>query len=429
MNYLIIGGSAAGVYCAESIRSVDKKGKITLISDESLLLYSRCLLTYLLAGDISIEKAKFKDIDFYKNHDIEVISGVTALALDIKNKAVKLSNKKEIGFDKLLIATGARPATLKIPGVDKKGVFTIRKIDDVEGIEKELDRVKTVCVLGGGLIGLRDAYALNKRKKDVKVIVKSPQILSQMLDKDGADIIQKRLEENGIQILTLKDAKEIIGKEKAEAVVLDDGGKIDCQLVIIGKGVVPNKEIAEKAGIKVDWGIVVNEYLETSGKDIYAAGDVAQAYDIVEGKSNINALWPVAAQQGKMAGLNMAGEKVKYDGSLGMNSLDFYELVTISIGITKPELQGGTEQLVRRGVNCYKKLILKNDVLCGAVLVGSVENAGIYNSLIKKKINIAEFKHLLLEDKFNYASILPLVKKNIDVFKEQEYKDTTLTYL
>ena len=427
MNYVIIGGSAAGVTAAETIRKNNKKSSITLISDEAFGLYSRCLLTYFIAGSIDESKLCFKDKDFYKDNNMKTYLGKKAVSIDAKKKSVSLENGTKVSYDKLLLATGATPKSVDIPGVEKIGVFTIRKINDAHAIMELLGKVKKIAVLGGGLIGLRDAYALRQREKEVVVVVKSPQVLSQMVDTDAARIIASLLEKNGIEIMTDVTAKEILGKEHVKGILLDNGRKLECQLVIIGKGVKPNTELAGKCGIKVENGIVVDKFLQTSDKNIFAAGDVAETYDIARDTKRINALWPCAVEQGEIAGLNMLGKGVIYDGSLSMNSIDFFGLGCISMGITKPK-EKEYEIISRTGESLYKKFVLKENRIIGMVLVGDIRPAGIISALIKNKIDVSGIKHILLNDNFDYAKIMPLVKEFGDKFKAEEYKDTVISY-
>ena len=429
MKYAIIGGSAAGISCAEILRKHDKAAEITLISDERFSLYSRCLLTYLIAGSIEENNLYFKDKSFYEDDNIKIFLGKRAVSIDAKKKTITLEDKTEVAYDKLLLATGAMPKRIDIPGADKKGVFTVRKIDDARQIMEMMDNVKEIAVLGGGLIGLRDAYALRKRGKRVTVIVKSPQILSQMVDADAARIIAVVLEKNGIKIMTGVAAKEILGGTTVEGILLDNGEKLNSQMVIIGKGVKANTELASSCGLKVEEGIMVDEFLRTSDKDIFAAGDCAQAFDIARGEKRINALWPCAVEQGQIAAMNMLGEKVIYDGSLSMNSVDFFGLACISMGVTKPKKEEDYE-IISKEVEgkYYKKFILKENRIVGMVLVGDIKAAGIVGPLIKNKVDISSIKHLLLEDSFNYAKVMPLVAKYQDCFKQEEYRDTIITY-
>ncbi|MBN2097417.1 MAG: NAD(P)/FAD-dependent oxidoreductase [Candidatus Omnitrophica bacterium] len=427
MNDLIIGGSAAGVSAAEILRKFDQKSKITLISDERFALYSRCLLTYLIAGSIGEEKLYFKDQDFYQKNNIQTYLGKRAQAIDSKAQKVVLQDDTKISYDRLLLATGAQAKLIDVGGVEKQGVFTVRKIDDARAIIAALDQVKEIVVLGGGLIGLRDAYALALRKKKVTVLVKSAQVLSQMVDLQAAGIIAQRLAENGIKIMTGVAAKEILGQGSVEGVLLDSGERISAQMVIIGKGVVPNSDLASFCGLEVKAGIVTDEFLRSSSENIFAAGDVAETVDIARGDTRINALWPCAVEQGQIAALNMLGRKVAYAGSLSMNSVDFFGLGCISIGITKPK-EKDYEILTKRQDERYKKFVLKNNRIVGLVLVGDIQAAGIVNPLIRNKVDISSIKDLLLEDNFNYAKILPLVVKYQDCFRKPEYQDTIISF-
>jgi len=428
MQYCIIGGSAAGISACEIIRDLDKKGDITLIADEDFPLYSRCLLSYLLAGSLGEEKLKFKDDDFFKEYKINAMLGVRAEKIDTKKKELELSNKKKIAFDKLLIATGARPKKIGISGENKKGVFALRTIEDARGILARSNKgVKRVAILGGGLIGMRDAYALGHKGFAVKVIVKSKQILSQMMEKEGADTIEAHVKGHGVEVIKGVAATEILGKDSVEGIKLDNEKKLDCELVIIGKGVLANTELAKEAGIKTNWGILVDDYLSTSQKNIWAAGDVCEAKDLITGEHTVNALWPCAVEQGRVAGFNMAGKKVKYEGSQSMNSLDLFGLPTISIGVTKPKGEG-YEILTSKTGDCYKRLVLKDNIPYGVTLIGKVENAGVYGILIRNKVNVKDYKDIFLKDDFNYAKILPLIKKEADKFCKDEYKDIILTY-
>ncbi|MBI4335321.1 MAG: NAD(P)/FAD-dependent oxidoreductase [Candidatus Omnitrophica bacterium] len=429
MHYVIIGGSAAGVSCVEGIRKTDKKSGITLIGDETLPLYSRCLLSYLLAGTISEGSLFFKKKDFFKAHKVEALLGARAQGLDLKNRSVQTSDKKKIEFDRLLLATGSMSRTLDIPGVEKHGVFALRNIKDAKGIESSLKKTRTAVILGGGLIGLRAAYALNARGIIVKIVVKSRQILSQVLDQTAAEIIQRRIEEKGIAIIKGSEAKEIFGKTGVEGVTLDDGSDLGCELVIIGKGVEPNKGLAHEAGIGTDQGILADDNLMTSSKDIFAAGDVAQTGDITSGESVLNAIWPVAVEQGKIAGMNMAGAKRKYDGSMAMNSIEFFGLPTISMGITRPKTADYEQLTAVNGARpVYKKVVLKDGVIRGFISVGKIENSGVYNALIKHRVDVTAIKDGLLREDFDYAKAMPLIKENKDRFSEEEFRDSIITY-
>ncbi|OGW71458.1 MAG: hypothetical protein A2047_05405 [Omnitrophica bacterium GWA2_41_15] len=428
MQYVIIGSSAAGISAIEAIRTKDKTSKIIVISDEKNPLYSRCLISYLLAGTIDEKKIWYRPGSFFKDNKVEALLGIRAEKINAVKKEITLSNKEKLKFDKLLIATGASPKLEDIPGIDKKGVFPLRTIEHTIEIQSMLDKVKSVAVLGGGLIGLRAAYALKNRGKDVSVFVKSGSILSQIIDKDAAGLMQKRIEEKGIKIFTGVAAKEIIGAKSVNGVTFEDGSKHDCELVIIGKGVSPNIEIAKDSGIKTNWGILANEYLRTGVEDIFTAGDVSETNDIALEEGSINAIWPAACEQGRIAGLNMTGESETYEGSLAMNSIEFFGLPVISVGITRPK-SDKYKEIVKKdaGKNIYKKIVLRDGIIVGVIFVNSIENIGIIGALIRNKADVTGIEDIMLEDYFDYGKIIPLIKKSQKGFKEPEFKETIMT--
>jgi nitrite reductase (NADH) large subunit len=422
MRYVIIGGSAAGISAVEAIRSIDRTSPIELFSNEGTPFYSRVLLSYYIAGAITKEELHFRPLEFFSENGVTAHLGQRVQAVLPDSKSIRTEDGKEHPFDKLLIATGSSPKILDIPGKDKKGVIVMRYIEHAQEIVNRLEEIKTVCVLGGGLIGLRTGYALSLRGVKVKIIVKSSHVLSQMLDRESAEMIQGVMREHGVDIRTGRDAVEIVGKGSVEGVILDNGERINCQLVVIGKGVKPNVDFISSTSIKVKEGIVADETMRTNLLDIYVAGDVAETYDISTGTIGINAIWPCAFEQGRVAGLNMAGKKAKYEGSFRMNSLDFYGFPVISMGVTRPD-GDGFQQVQRKTKNIYRKLVLKEGHLIGAILVGQVQKAGIFSTLLKKRITISEDIPLLMSHKLNFADLLPLMKKNRERFTEVEYRE------
>ncbi len=422
MKYLIIGNSAAGISGAEAIRKEDKDGEIIMVSKENYSPYSRCLLSYYLAGDINEKRLLFRPEDFYEKNKIKAVLGKKVRKIEPKKNRVFLDDGEELTYDRLLIAAGASPKLLKIKGEDKKGVFGLRTVEDVRNILKMVEGgAKVVAVLGGGLIGLKAAYGLRKRGLRVKVIIKSNRVLSQMLDEAAAAILRKRIEENGIEVMTGLAAEEVLAKDGVvKGLKLDNGEDVDCRLVIIGKGVAPNMDLVEGTELKTHWGILVDENQETNISHIYAAGDIAETVDIVSGEMTINALWPCAMEQGKIAGHNMAlpesgeqaEEKCKYDGSIGMNSVEFFDLPVISMGIARPRGEG-YEEIVRNlpERNLYRKIVLKDGLIVGAILVGRINNAGVILALIKDKVDVSGLRDEILKDNFDYSKVVHLMKE------------------
>ncbi|MDO8748741.1 MAG: FAD-dependent oxidoreductase [Candidatus Omnitrophota bacterium] len=413
---VIIGNSAAGISCAEALRKKDKEIKITILSREDYTGYNRCLISYYLAGDIKEDKLVYKPKKFYSENDIELLLNQKAGRIDSKKNQVVLEDKTRIDYDYLVLACGASPKLPEIKGIHKKGVFGFRTISDAKGMLELLPITQTACVLGGGLIGLKAAYGLKKRKIEVKVIVKSSQILSQILDKESAEMCKRRLVENGIEIVSGSQAQEIIGEGDCRAVKLDSGKVIAASIVVVGKGVKPNIELAEDSGIKFEEGVLVDDYMRTNIPNIYAAGDIAQSYDPILEKTAVNALWPNAIEQGLIVAASISGENKKYPGSVGMNSVEFFGLPVISFGITKTP--DGFEEIALKDIrqDIYRKIVLKNNVIKGAVFVKKIENIGILLKLARLKVDVSGIKDKLLRPDFNFS-----FTKDLQYDKEEVY--------
>jgi len=417
-QYIIIGNSAAGISAVEAIRKKDTESKIIVISDEEYISYCRCLISYYLAGQVKGNKLFYRTEDFYRENNVELLLNKKVIRVDPKKNRIILEDKNQLNYDVLLIATGASPKFPQIPGIKKRNVFGFRTLDDAKRIEKLLQTAEVVCILGGGLIGLKTAYALKKRNLEVKVIVKSKQVLSQILDFDSAEIVRRRLEKNGLEILLGFDVTEIFGNGDVKAVKLDSGKVIASSLVISAKGVQPNIDLVKDTEIKMDEGILANEYLQTNISNIYTAGDVCQSYDITTQSYTVNALWPIAVEQGKISGLNMIGCNLKYEGSIGMNSIEFFGLPIISLGMYKVDKKEGFEELVIKDIQreFYKKLVLKENRLVGAVLVGDIKNSGLFLRLTRERTDISPIKDRLLSENFSYANLLDLVKEEEKIY-------------
>ena len=413
-QFIIIGNSAAGISAVEAIRKKDKESKIIVISDEDYPAYCRCLISYYLAGEVKEDKLLYRPEHFYKENNIELLLNKKVSRVDPKKNRLTLEDKSQLSYDSLLIATGSSPKFPTTTGIKKGGVFGFRTIKDVREISGLLPVTKNACVMGGGLVGLKAAYGLKKRNVEVKVVVKSKQILSQMLDLQAASFVQRRLEDNGIEILTGEDVSEIIGNGDIKAVKLDSGKAFACSIVIVGKGVEPNIDLIKDTEIKINEGIIAHNMLQTNVPNIYTAGDVCESFDLTIGRLSVNALWPVAVEQGRIAGVNMAQDAITYDGSLGMNSIEFFGLSVISLGIYKINQEDSSFTELKycdEKMNLYRKLILHNNILVGAVLVGDIKNSGVYLRLIRERIDVASFKERLLKESFGYPDIIDFIKE------------------
>ena len=406
MKYLIIGNSAAAVGAVEAIRRNDKGNPITIISDEPHHVYSRPLISYLLAGHTKEDKMYYRDENFYKENNVETVFNKRVTGVDTKKKQVILEDKKKIDYDKLLIATGGTPFVPPIKGKDRKNVYTFTKWSDAEEIIKISKKVQKVVVIGAGMIGLKAIEGLNAIGIDVTVVELAPEVLSRALDKDASRIVQRKMEEAGVEVITNNEVVEITGKgNTATGVVLRDKKKIKCDLVIVAIGVIPNTGFIKESGIKINRGIVVDERMETNVKGVYAAGDVVEALNMLTNEKMPIPIWPLAYRQGSIAGDNMSGGTLVYKGGFPMNSIEFPGAPTISLGIIDPRGEGYESLIKNDSKNGnYKRIIIKNERLVGAILVGDdVDRAGILTGLIKEQKPVTAFKDKLLDRNFGFV--------------------------
>ncbi|MEN6464019.1 MAG: FAD-dependent oxidoreductase, partial [Syntrophaceae bacterium] len=258
-----------------------------------------------------------------------------------------------------------------------------------------------------GLIGLKAAESLHDRGMKITVVELADRILIAAFDSEAGGIIAKRLAGVGINLVLNNTVKEIVrSRKRVRKVVLNDGSSIPCEAVVIAIGVVPNKALAAQAGIKVNRGIVTDSSMETDVPGIFAAGDVAEADDMLAGEKRVTPIWPNAYIQGRHAGLAMAGAPRAYAGSIPMNSIEFYGIPTVSMGIANPPAEG-FEVLARLEpeANFYRKIVLREGRLAGAVLVGRIERSGILSGLIKNGTDVENIKQDLLRDDFGFSDL------------------------
>ena len=281
MRYVIAGASAAGVSAAETIRQRDRAAEVVVISDERFV-YSRPLLSYYLAGYMDEEKVLLRPRDFFERENISPVFG-RGVALDIKKCRVEMKGGASVPYDKLLLATGASPRFPRAKGIEREGVFGLRHLSDVEGMLSRLSNVRKAVVLGAGLVGLKAAAALYKRGIEVSILVESRHVLSQMLDESSARVFQELFEQHGVPVITGAKPVAVVWNNQIEGVEIATGKVFPCQMIVVGKGVDPNLELTKETPIKVEYGVLVDNHLQTSVENVYAAGDVAQAPDILRG--------------------------------------------------------------------------------------------------------------------------------------------------
>ncbi|MDR0290558.1 MAG: FAD-dependent oxidoreductase [Treponema sp.] len=375
MKYVIIGNSSAGIGAVEGIRQADKQGEITIVATEPHHTYSRPLISYLLLGKTTGEKMKYRGPEFYEEHNCKLMAGTAVTAVNAKEKQVVLEGGKAIPYDRLLVATGSSPFVPPFAGLDSvKEQCTFMSLDDAQKLDKFLDTKKRVLIIGAGLIGLKCAEGIFERASHITVLDLAPRILSSILDEGGAKIVQSHLEGKGVEFKLGASVKNF----ESGAATLESGEKIAFDILVLAVGVRPNTSLL-KGIAEIDKGIVVNSKSQTTVADIYAAGDCTQTMDISSGSSKIMALLPNAYMQGECAGVNMAGGEKTFDKAIPMNAIGFFGLHMITAGN-----YSGEEYLETKDGH-YKRLFYGNNRLNGYIMIGDVEKAGIYTSLIREQ--------------------------------------------
>ena len=403
MHYVIIGNGGAGVSALQAMREVDKTSKITIISREQYPAYSPCSLPNLIAGEIDKPTIFRFDKQFYNRLNAAFMKSSEALEIVPHKKEVKLANGKCITFDKLLIAAGARPiAPKEIKRLDLNGVHIMGTLDSTLKIIEHLNKgVKRAVVVGGGFMGVETATMLRKKGVEVSIVEMLPNILSRMLDPDMSEKVAAVLKEHGIK-LVLNDTVKGVNGEKAVTGVSLSKKTLPCDMVVIAIGVLPNINLIQGSGIKVNRGIIVDSTMQTNMKDIYAAGDIAEVREQIEGKQGSFAIWPNAIEQGRIAGLNMAGTHTKYAGAEVVNVLDIFDTPVVTMGSTSHDI-GKCNVISRFTPHTYKKILLKNNKILGLQFIGTIRNAGTFYSLMKKGEDVSSIEERLLDDNFVIA--------------------------
>jgi len=391
MKYVIIGNSAAGVGAVEGIRQIDKSGEITIITNEPYHTYSRPLISYLLLGKTTEEKMKYRGGNFYNDNKCTLLSNVSVTKIDSEAKNVVLSNDKKVDYDKLLVATGSSAFVPPFDGLDSvKDKCTFMSLDDAKKLETMLGKDKRVLIIGAGLIGLKCAEGIHEHVKHITVVDLASRILSSILDDDGAKIIQNHLESKGIEFKLNASVKKFENKKA----VFENGETAEFDVLVLAVGVRPNTALLDGIA-KIERGIIINGKSETSVKDIYAAGDCTQTNDISSGQNKIMALLPNAYMQGECAGINMTGKSdgASFDKAIPMNAIGFFGMHVITAGNYTGEVYTHNDN------GNYKRLFYSENKLNGYILIGNVEKAGIYTSLIRERTPLDKIDFKLVCEK------------------------------
>ena len=389
---VVVGNGMAGVACVDEILRHSPKFEITIFGDETHVNYNRILLSSVLAGEKSMDDIVLNGLDWYQKNGIDLRLGVRIVDIDPDRKTVIGDDGSIASFDKLLVATGSLPLIPSIDDVKKEGVFVFRNLDDTRALLERAGPGVRVVVIGGGLLGLEAARGLQVQGCDVTVVHLMEWLMERQLDPTGGNYLAARMNQMGITVLLGLSTTRILGNGHVEGVEFKGGGSVPADLVVIAAGIRPNIGLAEKAGLEVKRGIVVNDYMETSHPDIFAVGECVQHNNTCYG------LVAPLFEQAKVLAATITGHKgPKYEGSVLSAKLKIMGVDVFSAGATSEKLDGS--EVIRYedpSLGIYKRLTLKNNRLCGVILVGETVDHPRYMDWLRSGADLRNLRRQLL---------------------------------
>ncbi len=409
MKFLIVGSGPAGIFAAETIRKREAAHAITLISQQSALAHSPVMLTYLIAGGRSRDTLFFRDASWAERKRIDVRLGCQAVGLQTGSKILRVADGKEISYDRALIATGSSPISLPIPGVEAKGVISLRNVNDAETVMSGGADLREAVIIGGGFIGLKLACHLRERNIGVTVLEKESKIAPRMFDDTASFLVGNQLRRHGIRVETDVEVTEFLNENAwVTGVKMKDGEIYSCQRVIQAVGVRPNTQFLADSGIDLQGGVLVNERMETNVPGVYAAGDVTMTIDSITSERLNNATWPAAARQGTVAAWNMAGGNRTYTHNFLLNALNLFGLRVMAAGHPYYEEGSNVDVFMNRQGGSYRRIVIRAGRVMGFLFVGDISGAGFLLSLMKRNAEISHNPSDLLHSRISLQdNVLP----------------------
>ena len=397
---VIIGNSAAALSAIQAIRRENSTCPITLISQEDCYAYSPVLTPFYLSDRIQERNLFISDKRFYRGANVICLFGKEAVEIDPRKQAVVLNDDSKVNYDYLLIATGASPKAFDVLDSDTaKGLCYLRTIRNARKIKKLSKQAKEAAIIGAGLVSMEIANALYRNDIHLTFIAGSKQVLSQNVDWDCAAIIREEIEAScDSSILFGRNVNRIDKEDNKYNLSCDTGEEFAADMVIVGKGVVPNTQLVRNSGIIINKGVVVDDRLRTNIENIYAAGDVAEGRNLITGNIEVIPNWVNACEQGTTAGLNIAEVEAMSAGSINENITQFFGLGIAAIGITKVNDEDNHFEELKfmdHERKAYRKLIINGNRLIGAILLGSIQDVGIIRNIIVNSVDISPFMNNL----------------------------------
>jgi NAD(P)H-nitrite reductase large subunit len=404
MKYVIVGNGVACVTAAQAITQADQVAEVHIFGAEPYPYYRRPLLWEFIAGQIEQDALYFRPPAWYAERGMHLHLGAQATALDPAAHRLTLADGSTAEYDRLLLATGGRPFVPPVEGTDKEGVFTLRTLEDALAIKAYAQHASTAAVIGGGLLGLETARALRSAGLDVTVVEFFPYLLPRQLDTEGADVLQSLLEAQGLQVITGGATEAILGDGRADGIRLKDGRVVAGELILFSTGIRSEAALAQAAGLEVNRGVIVDEHLQTSAEDIFAAGDAA------EFEGQVYGIIPAAIEQARIAAANMvASGNTTYTGTIPATTLKVAGAELTSMGESVAE---GDEYTPLRHADMeagrYRKFVLRDGRIVGAILLNDKERLQPTTQLIERGVDVSALVNVnrLLDDDFDLKSLL-----------------------
>lgn len=413
VNYLIIGGGIAGTTTAEFIRMHDSYGSISIVMEEPELLYSRVLLPHFLRDQISFERLYIRKEEHYREKNIELIKGTKVNKLNTQNSSVELDNGKIIEYGKLLVASGGKVNKLDIPGKDLNGVTYLRTVEDVKAIKNLMRSAKKAAVIGGGFIGIEFAQSFVKAGLDTTCFILEPYFWQHVVGENMGKLLSNILEKNRVKIIPEAEVSEFLGSKSLEKVRTKKGSEIEANIAGVGIGIHMNLDHLKDSDLKLNKGVIANEFLETNVENVWAAGDIAEFNDTLFDKHHLLGNWSNAAAQGKVAGPNTVvgwgppagGEREKFETVSAYTIGIFDNSFTFMGDPTADE----TTRLIERGSweeNKLGRIHIRNGIITGAALLNLPADRRPIENLIKNGVNIEASKDRLADSSFDLNKLL-----------------------
>lgn len=398
MQHVIIGAGPAGVIAAEHLRKFAPDSSIKLIGDEPEPPYSRMALPYYLIDKIKEEGTYLRSsAEHFSAMGIDVLQDRVS-AVNTDGHKLQLDKGGELAFDKLLIATGSHPIRPPIPGMDLEGVYSCWTLEDGRKIASKANKGSRVVLMGAGFIGCIVLEALALRGVELTVIEMEDRMVPRMMDQTAGNLLKKWCVEKGVNVHTSTRVESIEQSGAELSVKLDSGETLAADVVISATGVRSNIQFLDGSGIDTDAGVLVNEHLQSSHGDVFAAGDVCQGKDFSTGEYSVQAIQPTAADHGRIAALNMTGKSIRHQGSVNMNVLDTMGLISSSYGLWMGSDGGDSVQLTDEDRYRYLSLQFEDDVLVGAQSLGLTNHVGVLRGLIQTRLKLGKWKDRLMQD-------------------------------